>query len=88
MDKAGVHPDVLVDLHPDDVVKGIDAQIAKAVDVLKNDVVVWKKSARPLPTTATAETPAANTPTAAGPTSTPAPRAAPTGSPVGPGSRQ
>jgi tricorn protease len=44
MEKQGVTPDVLVEDHPDQLAKGIDTQLAKAVEVLKDDVVVWKKN--------------------------------------------
>jgi tricorn protease len=47
MDKEGVVPDVVVDLHPDQVAKGEDAQLAKAVEVLQSDVEVWKKTQKP-----------------------------------------
>ncbi|MBY0232053.1 MAG: PDZ domain-containing protein, partial [Gemmataceae bacterium] len=43
MDKKGVLPDVAVEAHPDDVAKGVDAQLAKAVEVLSADVVAWRK---------------------------------------------
>lgn len=44
MDKEGVAPDVLVETHPDQLAKGIDLQIDKAVEVLNQDVIVWKKT--------------------------------------------
>jgi tricorn protease len=44
MDKAGVAPDVVVDLQPDEVAQGKDAQIAKAVEMLAKDVEAWKRS--------------------------------------------
>jgi tricorn protease len=43
MEKEGVKPDVAVEEHPDQIAKGIDAQLAKAVEVVKADVVAWKK---------------------------------------------
>ncbi len=43
MEKEGVTPDVLVEDHPDQLAKGIDAQLDKAVEVLQGDVVEWKK---------------------------------------------
>jgi tricorn protease len=43
MEKEGVQPDVRVEEHPDQLAKGIDAQLDKAVEVLQNDVVAWKK---------------------------------------------
>jgi len=45
MEKEGVKPDVVVDDHPDQIAKGIDAQLDKAVEVLQGEVVVWKKKA-------------------------------------------
>jgi tricorn protease len=47
MDKEGVRPDVLVEPHPDQLAKGIDAQLEKAVSVLQTDVVAWKKKKMP-----------------------------------------
>src|SRR5262249_54228083 len=44
MEKIGVVPDVPVDVHPDQLVKGQDAQLDKAVEVLIQDVAVWKKA--------------------------------------------
>jgi tricorn protease len=44
MEKEGVIPDVLVELHPDQVAKGKDAQLDKAVEVLQADVEQWKKT--------------------------------------------
>ena len=35
MEKEGVRPDVLVETHPDQLAKGIDAQLDKAVEVLQ-----------------------------------------------------
>ena len=43
MEKEGVTPDVLVEPLPDDLSKGIDIQLEKAVSVLAEDVVAWKK---------------------------------------------
>jgi tricorn protease len=43
MEKEGVTPDVLVEEHPDQLAKGIDAQLVKAVEVLQQDVVAWKQ---------------------------------------------
>jgi tricorn protease len=42
MEREGVAPDVLVEEHPDQLAKGIDAQLDKAVEVLQKDVVAWK----------------------------------------------
>jgi tricorn protease len=42
MEKEGVMPDVLVEEHPDQLAKGIDAQLDKAVEVLQKEVIAWK----------------------------------------------
>jgi tricorn protease len=47
MEKEGVVPDVIIDLHPDDVAKGLDAQLDKAVEVLAKDVELYRKGQRP-----------------------------------------
>jgi tricorn protease len=44
MEKQGVPPDVLVEEHPDQLAKGQDVQLDKAVDVLTADVIAWKKA--------------------------------------------
>ncbi|HMP01043.1 MAG TPA: S41 family peptidase [Gemmatales bacterium] len=44
MDKAGVQPDVIVDLHPDEVATGRDAQLAKAVEMLQVEVREWQRA--------------------------------------------
>jgi tricorn protease len=44
MEKQGVVPDVTVAQHPDDLARGVDKQIDKAVEVLQQTVVEWKKS--------------------------------------------
>ncbi len=44
MEKEGVVPDVAVELDPADRAKGIDTQLSKSVEVLKADVVAWKKA--------------------------------------------
>ncbi len=49
MEKEGVQPDVVVAEHPDQLAKGVDAQLDKAVEVLRNDVVAWKKKNQPSP---------------------------------------
>jgi len=43
MEKEGVKPDVLVEPHPEQAGKGLDAQLLKAIDTLKGDVAEWKK---------------------------------------------
>jgi tricorn protease len=45
MDREGVSPDVLIETHPDQLAKGVDVQIEKAVTVLQEAVVEWKKKA-------------------------------------------
>jgi tricorn protease len=50
MEKEGVKPDVLVDLHPDEYSRGDDAQIKKAIEVLRQDVAEWKKKNESKPT--------------------------------------
>jgi C-terminal processing protease CtpA/Prc len=47
MDKEGVKPDVLVESHPDELAKGQDVQLERAIGVLKSDVVEWKKKRTP-----------------------------------------
>lgn len=43
MEKEGVAPDVTIEDHPDQLAKGIDAQLTKAVEVLQKDVVTWQQ---------------------------------------------
>jgi tricorn protease len=45
MEKEGVRPDVLVEEHPDQLAKGVDVQLDKAVEVLTEEVAQWKKKA-------------------------------------------
>ena len=47
MDKEGVPPDVAVENHPDQMARGQDAQLDRAVDVLLADVGEWKKKNDP-----------------------------------------
>jgi len=44
MEKEGVIPDVLVEASPEDMAKGVDMQLSKSVEVLQQDVIVWKKA--------------------------------------------
>src|SRR5262249_16051551 len=44
MEKEGVTPDVIVDVHPDQAARGEDPQLDRPVEVLKRDVLAWKKS--------------------------------------------
>jgi tricorn protease len=45
MEKEGVRPDVLVEPHPDQIAKGVDLQLEKAVEVLQEEVIAFKKKA-------------------------------------------
>jgi tricorn protease len=44
MEKEGVKPDVAVEPSPEELAKGLDPQLDKAVEVVKQDVVAWKKA--------------------------------------------
>jgi len=44
MEKEGVKPDIMVIPHPDQVARGQDPQLDKAVEVLQQTVAEWKKS--------------------------------------------
>jgi tricorn protease len=46
--KGGVTPDFLVEQHPDQLARGEDPQLAKAVEVLRSDVVAWQKKRKEL----------------------------------------
>lgn len=48
MEKEGVMPDVLVEPHPDELARGIDRQLERAVEVLTQDVAAWKKARPPM----------------------------------------
>src|SRR5262249_56872318 len=48
MEKEGVTPDVLVEEQPEQLAKGIDVQLEKAVEVLNRDVAEWKKTRPPI----------------------------------------
>jgi hypothetical protein len=43
MEKEGVKPDVRVENHPDELARGHDAQLDRAVEVLQAEVLAWKK---------------------------------------------
>jgi hypothetical protein len=43
MERGGVQPDFLVEPTPEQLAKGDDPQVEKAVDVLRGDVLVWKQ---------------------------------------------
>jgi tricorn protease len=47
MEKEGVMPDVLIEPHPDQLSRGIDVQLDRAVEVLTQDVNAWKKTRPP-----------------------------------------
>ncbi|MFO0876367.1 MAG: S41 family peptidase [Gemmataceae bacterium] len=47
MEKEGVAPDVPVENHPDQLARGQDAQLERAVQVLQGDVAEWKKKRTP-----------------------------------------
>jgi tricorn protease len=66
MEQKGVTPDVLVDQHPDQLAKGIDPQLDKAVEVLQQDVVAWKKARTPRTTSRPEEKTAVAVPTVTG----------------------
>jgi tricorn protease len=44
MEREGVIPDVVVEPNPDDLARGIDAQLDRAAEVLLQDVAAWKKT--------------------------------------------
>ena len=44
MEKEGVMPDYVVDVHPSDLMRGLDPQLDKAVEVLRQEVIAWKKN--------------------------------------------
>jgi tricorn protease len=44
MERQGVVPDYVVEQLPDQYAKGIDPQLEKAVEVVQQDVIAWKKS--------------------------------------------
>jgi tricorn protease len=44
MEKEGVKPDIMVEQHPDQMARGIDPQLDKAIQVLQTDVAAWKKN--------------------------------------------
>src|SRR5207247_1752098 len=52
MEKQGVTPDVLVPTHPDQLARGLDVQLDRAVEVLQADVLAGKKKDAARPRTA------------------------------------
>jgi tricorn protease len=44
MEKEGVRPDYFVDIHPDQLARGEDPQLEKAIEVLQTDVAAWRKT--------------------------------------------
>jgi tricorn protease len=70
MEKQGVRPDFLVEPTPEQLTRGLDPQIEKAVEVVKEDVFAWKKArAKPVTSASTGSgsTATAPTPTPKGP---------------------
>jgi tricorn protease len=57
MEKEGVVPDVSVETHPDQLARGDDPQLARAVAVLRDDVSAWKKTRAAVTAGATGSTP-------------------------------
>jgi tricorn protease len=57
MEKEGVMPDVQIEAHPDQLARGIDVQLEKAVEVLTQDVAAWKKTRPPLTGASTGSNP-------------------------------
>jgi tricorn protease len=47
MELNGAQPDFIIWPQPGDMPKGIDAQLTKAVEVLKADVAAWKQQPTP-----------------------------------------
>jgi tricorn protease len=66
MEREGVMPDVTVEPTPEDLVKGRDPQLEKAIEVVKTDVAVWKK-AHGIPTTSAVAADKPGAPPATGP---------------------
>jgi tricorn protease len=64
MEREGVQPDILVEDHPDQLAKGIDAQLDKAVEVLQTDVLAAKKKNEPSTSTKPREAGSTSNPTA------------------------
>jgi tricorn protease len=48
MEKEGVIPDIVIEPHPDQLARGIDVQLDRAVEVLREDVTAWKKARPPV----------------------------------------
>jgi tricorn protease len=77
MEKEGVVPDVEVPVHPDQLARGEDPQLERAVAVLTDDVTAWRKTRGPV-----AGSPLPGQPGAA-PVVTPSPGSAPPAPPRG-----
>lgn len=71
MERAGVSPDVTVEATPEDLAKGIDHQLTKAVDVLGVEVAEWKKARTGVATAPKPPTGPGGTPPATGMTPKP-----------------
>ena len=48
MEKEGVMPDILIEPHPDQLARGVDVQLQKAVEVLTGEVTAWRKTRPPV----------------------------------------
>jgi C-terminal processing protease CtpA/Prc len=48
MEKEGVMPDISIEPHPDQLARGIDVQLEKAVEVLAGEVTAWRKARPPV----------------------------------------
>ena len=44
MEKVGVVPDITIEPHPDQLARGHDVQLEKAVEVLNQEVAAWRKT--------------------------------------------
>jgi tricorn protease len=66
MEKVGVTPDIAVDNDPDQLARGTDAQLERAVQVLTQDVVEWKKTHPGIAHTADGKPPVSPTTSAPG----------------------
>ena len=75
MDTQGVFPDVAVEAQPDQLARGRDMQLERAVGVLQQDVALWRKNRPPLARILEGRDPV--TSPSAAPAPEPGPRAAP-----------
>lgn len=63
MEKEGVPPDIAVQASPEDLAKGVDPQLLKAVEVLRSEVAEWKKARTPSMGSSGSTAPPVSTPT-------------------------